>query len=148
MNLQHLAEFGELILGATRKQLAPIQPMCRDGELPLSFAEQRLWFLDQLQEGSVVYNEQEGLRLSGLLSVEALEKVVQENVRRHESLRTNYQAIAGSPVRVIHPEMDLQIPIVDLLCHQKLNKLLYQQTNSSFSCGSQTFCHKSSEFKD
>ncbi|NER04942.1 MAG: hypothetical protein F6K17_21235 [Okeania sp. SIO3C4] len=109
-----VAEFGELILGATRQQLAAIQTVSRDEELPLSFAEQRLWFLDQLQEGSVVYNEQEGLRLSGSLSVEALEKAVQEIVRRHESLRTNYQAIAGSPVRVIHPELDLKIPIVDL----------------------------------
>ena len=109
-----VAEFGELIVGATRQQLAAIQPVSRDGELPLSFAEQRLWFLDQLQEGSVVYNEQEGLRLSGSLSIEALEKAVQEIFRRHESLRTNYQAIAGSPMRVIHPELDLTIPIVDL----------------------------------
>ncbi|NEP80671.1 MAG: amino acid adenylation domain-containing protein [Okeania sp. SIO3B3] len=109
-----VAEFGELILGATRQQLAAIQPVSRDEELPLSFAEQRLWFLDQLQEGSVVYNEQEGLRLSGSLYVEALEKAVQEIIRRHESLRTNYQAITGSPVRVIHPELDLKIPIVDL----------------------------------
>ena len=113
-SLETVAEFGELILGATRKQLAPIQPMCRDRELPLSFAEQRIWFLDQLQEGSVVDHEQEGLRLSASLSVEALEKSVQEIVRRHESLRRNYQANAGSPVRVIHPEMDLQIPIIDL----------------------------------
>ncbi|NEO52861.1 MAG: amino acid adenylation domain-containing protein [Okeania sp. SIO3B5] len=109
-----VAEFGELILGATRQQLAPIKPVSRDEELPLSFAEQRLWFLDQLQEGTIVYNEQEGLRLSGSLSVEALEKAVQEIVRRHENLRTNYQAIAGSPVRVIHTELDLKIPIVDL----------------------------------
>ncbi|WP_293138435.1 non-ribosomal peptide synthetase [Okeania sp. SIO3I5] len=109
-----VAEFGELISGATRQQLAAIQPVSRNGESPLSFAEQRLWFLDQLQSGSVVYNEQEGLRLSGSLSVEALEQAVQEIVRRHESLRTNYQAIDGSPVRVIHPELDLKMPIVDL----------------------------------
>ncbi|MEM1168725.1 MAG: amino acid adenylation domain-containing protein [Cyanobacteria bacterium P01_H01_bin.35] len=109
-----VAEFADLILGATRKQLAPIQVVPRDGELPLSFAEQRLWFLDQLQEGSTVYSGQEALRLLGSLSVEALEKAVQEIVRRHESLRTNYQAIDGSPVRVIHPELDLKMGVVDL----------------------------------
>ncbi|MDY6804445.1 MAG: amino acid adenylation domain-containing protein [Cyanobacteriota bacterium] len=109
-----VAEFGELILGATRQKLAPIQPVSRDRELPLSFAEQRLWFLDKLQEGSVTYNEQEALRLSGSLEVEALMGAVQEIVRRHESLRTNYRSLDGSPVRVIHRELQLEIPVVDL----------------------------------
>jgi acyl carrier protein len=71
-----VAEFGELILGATRQQLAPIQSVSRNGELPLSFAEQRLWFLDRLHEASVTYNEQEALRLTGSLEVEALQAAV------------------------------------------------------------------------
>ncbi|MDJ1168163.1 amino acid adenylation domain-containing protein [Roseofilum sp. BLCC_M154] len=109
-----VAELSETLLGASRQQFAPIQPVPRDGELPLSFAEQRLWFLDQLQEGSVAYNEQEGLRLRGSLQVNGLKQALQEIVRRHESLRTNYQAVDGSPVRVIHPEQELKMPVVDL----------------------------------
>ncbi|MEB3827148.1 amino acid adenylation domain-containing protein [Phormidium sp. CCY1219] len=109
-----VAELSESIARANRQTLAPIQPLRRDGDLPLSFAEQRLWFLDRLQEGSVTYNEQEALHLSGSLQVEALQAALQEIVRRHESLRTNYQAVDGSPVRVISPQMDLKMTEVDL----------------------------------
>ncbi|MEO1558214.1 MAG: amino acid adenylation domain-containing protein, partial [Cyanobacteria bacterium J06632_19] len=109
-----VAEFSQDILGATRQQLAAIKPIPRQGELPLSFAEQRLWFLDKLQEGSVAYNEQEAIRLTGSLQVEAIEKAVQEIVRRHENLRTNFKAVDGFPVRVVAPELDLKMPIVDL----------------------------------
>ena len=109
-----VAEFGAIVDGTSRQQLAPIQQVSRAGELPLSFAEQRLWFLDRLQEGSVTYNEQEGLRLSGSLEIEALQKAIQEIVRRHESLRTNYRAVDGSTVRVVRPELELKMPVVDL----------------------------------
>ena len=97
-----VAELAETLLGTSSQQQATLQPIPREAELPLSFAEQRLWFLDQLQEKSIAYNEQEALRLTGSLSIEALEMALQEIVRRHESLRTNYQAVEGSPVRVIH----------------------------------------------
>ena len=105
--------------GGSSRQKFAIQPVPRSGDMPLSFAEQRLWFLDQLQEKSVAYNEIEALRLRGSLSVGAngrspLQAALQEIVRRHESLRTNYQAVDGSPVRTIAPELDLQMPIVDL----------------------------------
>jgi len=110
-----VAEFSQTLDGASRQQFLPIQPVSRSGELPLSFAEQRLWFLDRLQESeTVAYNEQEALRLYGPLSIEALQRAVEEIFRRHEVLRTNYQSTDGSPVRVIHPERDLKMPIVDL----------------------------------
>jgi len=109
-----VAELSETLDGASRQQFATIRPIPRNGELPLSFAEQRLWFLDQLQEGSIAYNEQEALRLRGSLHIEALQRAVQEIVRRHEVLRTNYQAIDGSPVRVILPELNLKMPIINL----------------------------------
>ncbi|MBE9070657.1 amino acid adenylation domain-containing protein, partial [Leptolyngbya cf. ectocarpi LEGE 11479] len=109
-----IAELSEEILGASRQQLSAIQPIPRAGELPLSFAEQRLWFLDQLQEGSTTYNEQEALRLNGSLQLEILHRAVQEIVRRHEILRTNFQAVENSTVRVIHPELKLEMPVIDL----------------------------------
>ena len=109
-----IAEFSRDILGASRQNLAPIQPIPRAGDLPLSFAEQRLWFLDQLQSGSTTYNQQERLRLRGSLQLELLHKALQEIVHRHESLRTNFQAVDGFPIRVILPELDLPMPIIDL----------------------------------
>ena len=109
-----VAELSETLSGASGQKFAPIQPVPRDGEMPLSFAEQRLWFLDRLQEKSIAYNEQEALRLTGSLSVEALQAALQEIVRRHESLRTNYQVVDGSAVRTIAPELDLHIPTIDL----------------------------------
>ena len=116
-------EFSRDILEASRQNFTPIQSIPRTGELPLSFAEQRLWFLDRLQEGSTTYNEQEGLRLKGSLKVEILREALQEIVRRHESLRTNFQAINGSPVRVIHHQLDLSMPIVDLQHRSSEEKL-------------------------
>ncbi|MBE7383125.1 MAG: amino acid adenylation domain-containing protein [Leptolyngbya sp. SIO1E4] len=109
-----IAELSEDILGASYQQLTAIQPIPRAGELPLSFAEQRLWFLDQLQEESTTYNEQEALRLTGSLQVEILQRAVQEIVRRHEILRTNFQAVDDSTVRVIRPELVLKMAVVDL----------------------------------
>src|SRR6266699_6152331 len=73
----------------------------RNGTAPLSFAQQRLWFLDQLAPGSPVYNISEGLRLKGALDVTALEQSLKEIVRRHEAVRTTFRAVDGQPVQVI-----------------------------------------------
>ena len=76
---------------------------------PLSFAQQRLWLLDQMEGGrSILYNVPMPLRLRGELNVRALERAVGEITRRHESLRTVFQldAVSGKPVQVIqtwHP---------------------------------------------
>ncbi|MFP2934789.1 condensation domain-containing protein, partial [Pyxidicoccus sp. 3LG] len=86
----------------------------RDGVLPLSFAQQRLWFLDQLQPGSVLYSMPLALRLSGDLELSALQRAFDELVRRHESLRTTFQAEGGKPRQVIHPATARELPVVDL----------------------------------
>ncbi|HEY0077792.1 MAG TPA: condensation domain-containing protein, partial [Pyrinomonadaceae bacterium] len=85
-----------------------------DAELPLSFAQQRLWFLDQLQPGSPAYNMPGRMRLSGRLDARALEESIDEVVRRHESLRTTFQARDGRPVQRISPHVRLQLPLADL----------------------------------
>ncbi|MFP2934702.1 condensation domain-containing protein, partial [Pyxidicoccus sp. 3LG] len=86
----------------------------REGALPLSFAQQRLWFLDQLQPGSVLYSMPMALRLSGALELSALQRAFDELVRRHESLRTTFQSEGGEPQQVIHPATAQQLPVVDL----------------------------------
>src|SRR6185295_13412407 len=92
----------------------PLIPISRDGVLPLSFAQQRLWFLDQLEPGNAVYNIFTALRLTGRLDVVALEKTLSEILRRHETLRTTFSMVEGRPVQVISPAAAYQIPIVEL----------------------------------
>ncbi|MFP2933044.1 amino acid adenylation domain-containing protein, partial [Pyxidicoccus sp. 3LG] len=89
-------------------------PAPRTGELPLSFAQQRLWFIDQLEPGSPLYNMPAALRLEGTLDVGALERAISDVVERHEALRTTFASRDGEPVQVIHPATALSVPVVDL----------------------------------
>jgi amino acid adenylation domain-containing protein len=82
--------------------------------LPLSFAQQRLWFLDKLEPGSSVYNLPTAVRLQGALNIAALTGSINEIVRRHEALRTAFAAADGEPFQVILPTLTLQLPVVDL----------------------------------
>ncbi|HVS00541.1 MAG TPA: amino acid adenylation domain-containing protein [Thermoanaerobaculia bacterium] len=83
------------------QQAPPITPVPREGDLPLSFSQQRLWFLDQLEPGSPAYNIPLAVRLTGDLSVARLERIFAEVVRRHEALRTTFVSREGRPVQVI-----------------------------------------------
>ncbi|KZE44088.1 hypothetical protein AV540_01955 [Brevibacillus parabrevis] len=91
-----------------------IQPVSRDGALPLSFAQQRLWFFDQLMPDNPMYNIPFALRLQGELDVAAWEKSLQAIIARHESLRTTFTDIDGQAVQVIHPQLDWKLDFVDL----------------------------------
>jgi amino acid adenylation domain-containing protein len=95
-------------------QAPPIVPVPRDGELPLSFAQQRLWFIDQLEPGGSVYNFPAAVRLKGPLNVVALKQSLDEIVKRHEVLRTTFAIVDGRPVQVVAPRLRLALPIVDL----------------------------------
>jgi amino acid adenylation domain-containing protein len=81
---------------------------------PLSFAQQRLWFMDQLSPGGFAYNITGGLRIVGRLDVEALERALGEMVRRHEPLRTIFVAVDGQPVQVVNPPADFHLSVLDL----------------------------------
>ncbi len=95
-------------------QAPPIRPVSRDRELPLSFAQQRLWFLDQLEPDSPFYNLPEAVRLSGPLNEAILIRSLNEVVRRHEALRTTFPTVDGRPRQVIAPALTLALPVVDL----------------------------------
>ncbi len=95
-------------------QAPPIRPVSRDRELPLSFAQQRLWFLDQLEPDSPFYNLAEAVRLSGPLDEASLIRSLNEVVRRHEALRTTFPTVNGQPRQVIAPALTLVLPLVDL----------------------------------
>ncbi|HZR97743.1 MAG TPA: amino acid adenylation domain-containing protein [Chloroflexota bacterium] len=91
-----------------------ITPVRRDGRLPLSFSQQRLWFLDQLQPGSSAYNIFSLQRLRGPLRVPVLQRTLAELLRRHESLRTRFDTIDGEAVQVIDPPGPFELRVVDL----------------------------------
>jgi amino acid adenylation domain-containing protein len=95
-------------------QAPPIVPVPRDRDLPLSFGQQRLWFLQQLDPGSHSYNTPFALRLSGDLDVAALAWTLEQVVRRHETLRTTFRVSGGEPVQVIAPPGPQPLPLVDL----------------------------------
>ena len=92
----------------------PLVAVSREQKLPLSYAQQRLWFLDQLEPGSVAYNSPAAVRLSGKLDYEALERTVNEVARRHEILRITFVAVNGEPVQVISPPNRLKLRVTDL----------------------------------
>jgi amino acid adenylation domain-containing protein len=89
-------------IGARGRQVAPLLVRAeREGCLPLSFAQQRLWFLDQLAPNNPFYNVPGAVRLEGRVDLEALERSVNEIVRRHEVLRTRFEVEEDAPVQVI-----------------------------------------------
>ncbi|GER91675.1 hypothetical protein KDW_58370 [Dictyobacter vulcani] len=96
-------------------QTPEIQAIPRDQVLPLSFAQQRLWFLEQLNPGTIAYNKHIALRLTGSLHVPALEFSLNEIIRRHESLRTTFATLNGQTTQVIHDSAPLSLPVFTVL---------------------------------
>jgi amino acid adenylation domain-containing protein len=103
-------------LGGAATQAAAAQPVraARETALPLSFAQERLWFLDRMQPDSAFYNIPAALRLSGALDADALGRALGEIVRRHEALRTTFPEADGRPVQVVHPFAGFRMPVEEL----------------------------------
>ena len=99
---------------AEAQTLAPIARVSRAKPLPLSFAQQRLWFVDQLTQGNAAYYLPSAVRLSGPLNVAGLKQAFGEIIRRHEVLRTTFDIVDGQPAQVVGPAFDLSLPTIDL----------------------------------
>jgi amino acid adenylation domain-containing protein len=97
-----------------QRQAPPIQCVSRDRALPLSFAQQRLWFLHQLDPDNSAYNMPSIYRLVGSLNLTVLEQSLNAIVSRHEVLRTTFEAVNEKPVQIILPSLRLSLPVVDL----------------------------------
>ncbi|MCS7475598.1 non-ribosomal peptide synthase/polyketide synthase [Umezawaea endophytica] len=108
----HLREQMRRRLSGNTGQADTIRPVRRDQSLPLSFPQQRLWFLDRFQPGGSGYNSALALRLTGRLDVAALTAALTGLVARHESLRTTLAEVDGRGAQVVHPPFDLPVPVV------------------------------------
>jgi len=95
-------------------QVPPIRSVPRGEDLPLSFAQQRLWFLNQWEPSSPFYNSPSVLRLSGRLQLSVLHRTLLELVRRHEILRTSFPSVGGRPRQRITETLLPALPLVDL----------------------------------
>jgi amino acid adenylation domain-containing protein/non-ribosomal peptide synthase protein (TIGR01720 family) len=95
-------------------QAPPIGRIPREGDLPLSFAQQRLWFLDQMEPGKPNLHVATTLRLAGPLHTAALAAALREVVRRHETLRTTFGARGGRPVQTIAASVSVPLSVTDL----------------------------------
>lgn len=104
----------ELMRSSSSPKAPPLLPRSVTDRLPLSYAQQRLWFLDQLMPGNNAYNLPSGIRLSGSLNLTALKQSLSEIVRGHEALRTNFTNVDGQPIQTIAPVQPQQLPIVNL----------------------------------
>jgi amino acid adenylation domain-containing protein len=113
-----VAEFSELIRKQINEgkqgELAEIECVSREGELPLSYSQQRMWFYEHLADGSASFHIPLGVRFKGELNEAALEQTFSEIIRRHESLRTVFQAVDDRPVQVIQEPTRFSLPVVDL----------------------------------
>ncbi len=92
----------------------PLVPAPRQGELPLSFAQQRMWFLARLDAGGFAYNAPFFVRLEGPLDGGVLQRALAELVRRHEALRTTFPEVEGRPVQRVAPELEVALPVEEL----------------------------------
>ncbi|MEW5861368.1 MAG: amino acid adenylation domain-containing protein [Cyanobacteriota bacterium] len=113
-----VAELAEVISSTQQAKQSldssSIPRVSRNQPLPLSFAQQRLWFLDNLEPSSPDYNIPAPVRLVGQLDIAALEQSFNEIVRRHEILRTSFVTVEGKPIQEIAPTFTLTLPILDL----------------------------------
>jgi len=99
---------------AAGSELPPLVPAARDGALPLSFAQERLWVLDRLDPGSGAYAMPFAFRLTGALDVDALGRALDAVVERHESLRTVFTDAEGRPAQRVLPAAPVPLPQADL----------------------------------
>ncbi|MER7583147.1 amino acid adenylation domain-containing protein [Kitasatospora sp. NPDC097691] len=130
------ARLAELIeTGYRGVELPPITPAPRTGPLPLSSAQQRLWFLDRLEPGSAEYLVPTVLRLTGRLDEQALGRALDRVVDRHEVLRTRYTEVDGVPVQVVDPPRPLGLAALDLRgrTEQEVHEALARETGRPFA---------------
>ncbi|PYS76019.1 MAG: hypothetical protein DMF66_17015, partial [Acidobacteria bacterium] len=98
----------------SRLSMPALRPSRRDGTAPLTFAQQRMWFLNQLEPDSTAYNLSAAVRLEGPLNLPALEQSFNQIIGRHETLRTSFAVSRGRPVQVVAQESRVELRVEEL----------------------------------
>ncbi|MGM0887833.1 MAG: non-ribosomal peptide synthase/polyketide synthase [Bacillota bacterium] len=131
----------QLRKGDKKREIPPLMPMERGGAIPLSYAQQRLWFIDQFTPNSALYNMPMVCRLTGNWVPEALETGWNQLIERHESLRTVFHEVDGHPVQQIQPYTFRSLPQMDLTMlspeerEAEVKRLMQQETEVPFDLG-------------
>jgi amino acid adenylation domain-containing protein len=121
-----------------RFHVPPIRSSPRNGPLPLSFSQERIWFLHQLFPKSAAYNMPSGIRIKGPLNKAALEQSFNAMVRRHEILRTTFDIVDGRPAQIIASDGSVKLPVIDLrplstqARENRISELLTNQAKEPF----------------
>ena len=133
----------EAMRSGGKDEAPPLVHVSREGErgnrLPLSFAQKRLWFIDQLEPGTAIYNLPGAVRLEGELDLDALERVINEIIRRHEVLRTRFEFEGGEPVQVIDAWESRKLEVEDLTSltpeerSEKARQIAIEETRTGFN---------------
>ena len=137
-----ISAFTALVLQSARQGGAgrsiPLVPVERDRRLPLSFAQQRLWFLDQLAPDQSFYNIPASIRHRGKLNIEAFKKTVEALIMRHEVLRTTFNVEEGQPYQHVHPRSITEVDVIDLsglsedIREEEARRLVNDEANEPF----------------
>ncbi|ELR97036.1 non-ribosomal peptide synthetase [Gloeocapsa sp. PCC 73106] len=117
---------------AFKRSYQPIQQASRSDHLPLSFAQTRLWFLEQLPSSRSIYNVPSAYRVQGLIDFNVLKQSFAEIIRRHEILRTNFTVVDGQPIQVIKETFFLELPIINLEQEAQIESLAQQEAQKPF----------------
>jgi len=128
-------EIETLLRAESESEVPPLVKRESAEPAPLSFAQQRLWFLDQFEPGSSAYNMPFALRLTGELHVAAMERALTEVVRRHEVLRTTFSVVDEQPVQVVGEMTPFVLPVVQVGEHeqvQRVRQLIREEATQPF----------------
>lgn len=111
-----------------------IDPVARTEELPLSFAQQRMWFLYQMDRQNPAYNEALTIRLTGRLNIDILEQTINAIIQRHESLRTSFPMVEGKPIQKIAPSLKIKLLVVNLkdIPQEQIDKQIIKELQKPF----------------
>jgi len=111
-----------------------ISPVARSEDLPLSFAQQRMWFIYQMDQQNSAYNEALTIRLTGRLNIDILEQTINAIIQRHESLRTTFPMVEGKPIQKIAPFLKIKLLVVNLkdIPQEQIDKRIIEELQKPF----------------
>ncbi|RPH89909.1 MAG: non-ribosomal peptide synthetase, partial [Chroococcales cyanobacterium metabat2.561] len=111
-----------------------ISTVARTEALPLSFAQQRMWFLYQMDQQNSAYNEALTIRLTGRLNIDILEQTINAIIQRHESLRTTFPMVEGKPIQKIAPSLKIKLLVINLkdIPQEQIDKLIIEELQKPY----------------